>query len=251
MKFNILFLCVMSSVAISCSGVDNKKDVDEKRDQETDVSNTPIHYNSPDSLYTKDSLFIVNTVWLFIKKQVSPFHFYTTFNIPLSKVKVEVDTIIYSPNQLKLFSFNIISYWDSKENKSISSGDGFIGYRNNRKERWRLFHFDQFGTGGFHKYNSIRKLFREYYLGDGEFKNDLHNYWISEIKNYKSIPFKYNLDNKLFWDSSIVWQKGIPIPGYYSFEVDDQAKPGEENIIKKLPQLTDADSLINNHTLEY
>jgi len=228
----------------SCSNNNHDRGAEDEPILENDVSSSPIHYKSPNDQYKKDSFFIVFTAWQFIQKEITPFDFYKTFNVSFQTIKIEIDTILYSPDMHKLFSFVITTYWDGKENKNISVGNGFVGYRNSKEARWKLFNFDQFSTGGFRNYNTVRRLFRDYYLKDGKFKNDSHYYWISNKNKYESIPFKYNLDNDKFWDSSIVWKKGIPISGYYSFEVRDQAKPDDEDAIKLLPHLDYPDSIL-------
>jgi len=238
----ILIFCFL----LSCNYSAKKEDTGNQLDLEQDVSNIPEYHKSPNAAYKRDSLFIISTIWQFIEKQVSPFQFYKTFNIPFNRIRVDVDTIMYSPDSLKLFAFVIETSPESEHNnkKNYSSGNSLIGFRSNSKTYWTIYNFDQFSTGGFRKYNSVRKLFREYYFGEGNFKNDAEYIWDS-IKQIKtSAKFGYNLNEVHFWDSSLVWIKGARIPGYYNFQTTGNVKPGDENSILVIPHLDYPDSLI-------
>src|SRR5690348_7015043 len=105
-------------------GGDEKKSNDS--DPERDVSEIPIHFKSPSSSYQRDSIFIAATVWEFIKKQVSPFDYYIKFDVPFNKIIIDVDSIMYSPDSLKLFAFVIITDPDvqhEKYDKYVFSGN--------------------------------------------------------------------------------------------------------------------------------
>ena len=242
-----IVLSTILLVFVFCNN--ENKVVDKEEDQEVNVSGTPNRYKSPTNKYRLDSLFIVETVYGYIDKRLPPFDFYSQLYNSLSKININVDTIFFSQDRLKLFSFIIITIKD-KNNSYKNVGNGLIGYRNSINEKWNIFNFNQFTPVGFRKYNSVRKLFREYYLGDGEFKTDTHSYWNSIDGKYQSIPFGYCLDDPLFWDSSIVWKKGFPLRNYYPFEVKDQAKPDEEDIVIVLPNFNYSDSILKMYNLK-
>ena len=218
----------------------------------------PLHFPSPNSTYKRDSLFIVATIWQFIQKEVSPFHYYATFNVPFDKITIDVDSIFYSPDSLKLFAFVIETDPDVQHNdleKYVFSGNSIIGFRQNKKSIWTLYNFDQYSIAGLNNYNDVRNSFRRYYLGEGYFKSASAYYWdgvhpdtadmILGDYNRVSIDFGYNLDDKDFWDKSIVWKKGSRIPDYYGFQTVGNVVPGDENAIVLLPKLSYSDSLLD------
>ena len=222
------------------------------------VVSQPMHYQSPSLNYRRDSIFIVATIWQFIQKEVSPFHYYRTFDVPLDKITVEVDSIFYSPDSLKLFSFVIITDPDVQHDnlqKYVFSGNSIIGFRLKKNSPWTLYDFDQYSIAGLENYNDVRNSFRNYYLGNGDFKDDGAYYWDGihpdtlnmslGAYNRISINFGYNIDDDNFWDKSIVWKKGSRIPGYYSFQTTGNVVLGDSNAIVIIPQLTYRDSLLN------
>lgn len=207
----------------------------------------PKRFKSPDEYYRRDSLFIVLTVKQFVNNGIYPFDFFKQFNIPEQMVHFEVDSIIYSPDRLKFFAFLIQHAPESNtvySNKPeyFFSEYTLIGYRTKKDEIWKIY--SDYYKSVLNSYNDNRNTFRKYYFGDGKFKYDSDYYWDSSIQDRISIPFKYNLDDLKFWDSSIVWQKGSRIPGYYGFETTGNVKPGEENAIKNLPNFQYSDSLL-------
>lgn len=222
------------------------------------IAAEPIRYDSPDKIYQRDSLYIATTIWQFMDKQVDIFDYYKQYKIPFNKVNIDIDTIIYSPDSLKLFSFvieRIPEYENNKPNKYFYSGSDMIGYRSSKKEPWNIWYFGEYRPTGWDNYNKVRNLFRWYYLGDGKFKNDYRGYWdgihyendtFPLQKARINIKFGYNIDDKHFWDSSIVWKKGNRIPGYYGFQTKGEVVPGYmDSPIRIIPRLDYPDSLLN------
>ena len=219
-------------------------------DPEKNINNISVFYKSRSDTYRRDSLFIATTVWQLVDKKVFPYDSYKKNNVPVTSLQINVDSIIYSPDSLKLFAF-VINGFPYKTNNDTGylyryGGDGFIGYRNSRKNYWTLYYFDQYTPVGFKKCNTVRNLMREYYLNKngGKFKSDEHYYWDRSRNDYISIPFDYNIDDIDFWNNSIVWKKGFIIPGYYTFQIEDQAKSMDSDAIIKLPSLDYPDSLL-------
>ena len=242
-----VILCI-SFFLYSCNMFEKKEKNFKENDPESAVSGVPIHFKSPNPSYRRDSMFIATTVWEFIRKQVSPFHYYTTFNVPFNKITIDVDSIMYSPDSLKLFAFVIITDPDvqhEKYDKFVFSGNSIVGFRSNIKTPWTLYNFDQYSIAGFKKYNSVRNLFRHYYFGNGDFRNDAEYIWDSTKQDRVSMEFGYNLDQPQFWDSSLVWKKGARIPGFYDFQTKGNVTPQDEDPIIHLPHLSYPDSLLN------
>ena len=223
----------------------------------------PIRYVSPNKIYQRDSLYIATTIWQFIDKKVGIFDFFKQYKIPLHEVRIDVDSIIYSHDSLKLFAFTIVSIPDYESkiaNKLYFDGMDMIGYRSSKKDLWSIWHFGQYSPSGYDNYNKVRNLFRWYYLGDGKFKNDNGTYWdgihndtlgmarsitFPKENNRVNIKFGYNIDNEYFWNSSIVWKKGNRIPGYYGFQTKGDVVPGYiDSPIRIIPHLDYPDSLL-------
>ncbi len=246
-----LFIAIFVSLLVGCQG-------------QSKIAEAPIRYSSSDKIYQRDSLYIATTIWQFMDKKVDIFDFYKQYKIPFDKVRVDVDSIFYSPDSLKLFAFTIASIPDYESkipNKLYFDGMDMIGYRSSKKDIWNIWYFGQYRPSGYDNYNKVRNLFRWYYLGDGKFKNDEGTYWdgvhndtlgmarsitFPKENNRVSIKFGYNIDDKHFWDSSIVWKKGNRIPGYYGFQTKGDVVPGYmDSPIRIIPHLDYPDSLLN------
>jgi len=236
---NYVVICTVAGMMYSCNSIDE--------DSEDTISKEPIHFKSPNATYHRDSLFIATTVRQFMDKEVDIFDFYKQYHIPLDRVQVNVDSILYSPDSLKLFSFVIMivpDYENDKPDSIYYNGYDLIGYRDSKKDIWAIWYFGQYCPSGWDNYNKVRNLFRNYYIYHDRFKNGSNYYWSSKKQDYVSIPFGYNIDDKHFWDSSVVWQKEMPIPGYYPFQVKDQSKPEDKDAVKVIPHLDYPDSLL-------
>ena len=136
------------------------------------VNLNPVRYPSKYKIYYRDSLYIATTIWQFIDKKVDVFEFYKRYNISLDKVRIDVDTVIYSPDSLKLFSFVIIQSPDHEDkivNKFYYSGADIIGYRISKQDFWKIYYFNNVTPSGT-DYNKVRNFYRSYYLGLGKFK---------------------------------------------------------------------------------
>jgi hypothetical protein len=233
---------------------------------QTDVSkeaSVTTVYSKPTPHYKRDSLYVAETIWQYIDKEVDIFDSYKSHKIDISLVKVYVDSVFYSPDSLKLFAFVIIKVPD---NESVElddfyySGSDMIGYRDSTNSPWQVYYFGHYRPAGYDTYKKVSNLFRWYYLKDGKFKSSIDVYWdgrrndtlgmareitFPKQNNRVSIKFGYNIDDPLFWSKSIIWKKGNRIPGYYSFETNGSTVPGSNNPIKNIPKLDYPDSLLN------
>lgn len=226
-------------------------------DKELIDTTPPIRIKSPNVAYQRDSMFIATTVWQFIDKKVGVFDYYKQYEIPIHKLNIDVDSIIYSPDSLKLFAFiieRVPEIENNRPNQYFYGGNPLIGFRQSVHEAWTIYPFGQFTPTGFKNYNKVRNLFRGYFLGDGKFKNDSDYYWdgvhndtlgMNRGFNRVAIKFGYNIDDKRFWDSSVVWKKGSRIPGYYAFQTMGNVVPGYmDTPIRIIPPLVYPDSLL-------
>lgn len=104
-------------------------------------SSSPDHTGQPGSspAYKRDSLAIA------LAKTVTEQTFYRThptFDKPPHKVRTQVDTILYSPDSLKLFSIIItrIPETDSTLNREwYYNGSLVLGFRPRRDTCWKLY----------------------------------------------------------------------------------------------------------------
>lgn len=209
----------------------------------SDIISSINHSNN----YKRDSLFTIKTINGFIDSNYNIFDYYNRWNVPLNKVTFWVDTIIYSPDSLKMISFVIFKN-PNIENRRPSdyfySGSDMIAYRDSKKELWKLFYWGTYRPTGYDGYEMVKNAFYKHYFNDGKFKKSSRYYWDSISNNFVSISNQYSINDVKFWDSSIIWQKGSSIPNYYSFETTGNVKPTDENPIKKLPFVDYPDSLI-------
>lgn len=158
------------------------------------------------SIYQRDSLFLYNTVKEYTKRyekkhtQDDLVQWYDTTDIV-------VDTILYSPDSLKLFAFTFVKRHNqmSKELKEYLRPDAdydlenreFIAYRKNKTSIWKTYLFDATQTN-FINPNKEEMRFIVRLLYFERFKNPDFN---SHRKKYL-----YNVNEKGFWTGPI-WEK--------------------------------------------
>lgn len=206
----------------------------------TTTETDSIPNNSHTELYVRDSLFIDYTIRQYINLEFDIFSYYKQWDIPLNKVSLYIDTIIYSPDSLKFISFLIQKQPDIEHNNTdyyFYSGSDMIAYRNSVNDLWNIYYFGEIRPSAYRYYQGVRKVFYDFYFGNGDFKDETRYYWDEKTKDRISIPFGYNLDNPLFWDSSIVWKRGSRINGYYSFQTKGNVTPKSIDPIIILPRI--------------
>jgi hypothetical protein len=206
----------------------------------------PIKYASPNEMYRRDSIFVIQTVWEFINKEVYVFDFAKKYNLPLHEIEINVDTILYSPDTLKMLAF-IIKKMPDMEAKHINdyyyySGCDLKGFRNSTHEPWKIYPTFLCAPSGMPNYNRVRYDLRYFYFN--VFKNTGTYVWDSGSHEPALAYFNYNADERNFWDSSVLWKKGARTPGDYLFQNKGNVKPGDENAVWILPPLDYPDSLL-------
>jgi len=166
--------------------------------------------------YARDSSFLAITAYGYESAKFGNFNH--------DEPAIFVDTVLYSPDKLKLFSFLIIkapnkSTW-GKDNfpkaKNIFDGLCLIGFRNKPDTMWKLYEFSQYRPSGFTEYKQVQRLLNHYYFY--KFKDDFGSKWDLTIGE-RSEKFKYNLNEANFWENSIVWRKEARVKGFYNFQV--------------------------------
>jgi hypothetical protein len=198
--------------------------------------------------YFRDSAFLCFTAYEYEKIK---------FNDPMfnhEDPKIFVDTIIYSPDKLKMFTFLIIKHIDNsnwaKDNypkqKYFYGGVCLIGYRNRLDTMWTVYDFNWYSTDGWSKYIQVKRLFNYFYFY--EFKGNIEYSWDSIKQVDVEEKIGYNLNEADFWTKSIVWRKGARIPGLYNFQIYGNVKPSDadygRNLEKKMPVINYPDSIL-------
>ncbi|MBL8000127.1 MAG: hypothetical protein JNL32_16010, partial [Candidatus Kapabacteria bacterium] len=89
----IVVLCLVVSMIIGCSHA-----------EKFDDTWRPPPVNHPVE-YVTDSLYVVHTVNEFIRVEYNIFHYYHTFKIPEHEITIYIDSLVYSPDSLKMIAF--------------------------------------------------------------------------------------------------------------------------------------------------
>ena len=221
----------------SCNGI--------KPGQDVSLSSAPIKFPSPNAVYRRDSMFVAKTVWEFMDKQVSVFAFERKHNLPFEKIEVNVDTIFYSPDTLKLIAF-VIRKEPNKDNKDsltyYYNGDDLKGFRESTKEPWNISPSFLYAPTAMTNYNNVRNALRRFYYE--EFKTQGAFVWDSSKQDLEPVDYNYNIQDKHFWDSCILWKKGALTPGYYIFQNKGNVRPGDPDPVWIIPHLDYSDSIL-------
>jgi len=202
----------------------------------------PILYPAPNKMYVRDSVYLAYTVSQYINRgDVQGYG-----GIPKENfLRIDIDTILYSPDTLKLFSFVITYTKDTEDKKNPYGyfGQVLIGYRTSTHEPWIIYpgvHFARFL--GYLNYNKIKNRLRLEFFH--KFKDENMWYWSNEKQQRELFTYKYNANDPKFWDSCHTWQKGVSIPGYYIFQLRGNVTPDMDDLLFKQPEVHYPDSLL-------
>ena len=198
----------------------------------------PIRYPSPNKMYERDSMYLSYTIKFFNDNNV------LGYGTGMDFMHADIDTILYSPDTLKLFAF-VISFIKndiatSKMGYHIN-GQTIIGFRENTKTPWVIYPNPFAVFLGYENYNMMKNRLREEYFNRQ--KDQWRWYWNNALQKREAYYF-YNVNIPKFWDSCVIWKKGLSIPGYYQFQLTGNVTPDDVNAIWKLPNLRYPDSLI-------
>lgn len=143
----------------------------------------------------------------------------TTLDSLLRQVSVQIDTIFYSPDTLKLFAFAIaqIPGWTPKNYDQPDDFDGqaMAGYRTRQDTCWTLFYTGPLHPLGRPSSDRVSWEMRRYFLSDAFASHEMYAHEDGEAV---SKAFKYTPADTLFWTESLMWERGALRPGYYYFE---------------------------------
>ncbi|MEM9983252.1 MAG: hypothetical protein AAF734_12210, partial [Bacteroidota bacterium] len=155
--------------------------------------------------------------------------------------EIVVDSIFYSPDSLKIFALTAFSYkgrvlveeeegtpeeykdYTGREEDDFYDGRALIGFRDSLRQGWRLFPFNK--VIGLKRSENLQKLLegqKRYYFSDLADETD-------RVRRKYYLRYKYNVNDKHFWDKSPVWEKGLRVKGYYNFQTDHVFEPEDIN----------------------
>jgi hypothetical protein len=169
-------------------------------------------------------------------------------------LSIHVDTIIYDSTGTKLLAIlgfgydrtTLLEFYDQYPPCSrLFESRAMIGYLSPETRKWKLYDPDIFvGTAGCDSLELRNGTF------DIFFKELPHRQIARTIRNEsgkvvsRAEELHYSPLNCAFWTDSPFWRLGYRLPGYYSFEVYQNAGPIYPNSIKKPIEIQYPDSLV-------
>lgn len=199
------------------------------------------------SLNNRDSLFVAITMREQIRQKVTQVSNHS-LNAAADSIDITVDTILYSPDSLKIVALVVVFVPKAGEGGPAINPDenayyssiAMIGYRSVSTEPWILYPYGKY-EAYYSTYLDVAKRIRRYYFtqlaDDGEYGVDDSGEFVAE-------KFGFNLGDPEFWSRSLIWRKGARIPGRYNFETRGNVKPGYTDPLIVLPEIVYPDSLL-------
>jgi hypothetical protein len=206
------------------------------------------------------------------------------YKIDTTKIRYSIDRVFYSPDRKKIFIWTVrkspngpsitiykadktANYLCQKSDDMFYDITALIGFRESINSTWNIYPFTNLivscsksiseGDQLFCKYyfeqmkdnsESVNKKFLDKNYG-GEVRYDIEDETVKDgygDKNYQLIfkNYGYNLQDKDFWNRSLIWQKGARIPGLYNFQTTGNVTPDEGNVEMVLPNIKYPDSFL-------
>lgn len=157
--------------------------------------------------YYRDSVYVEYTIQKFIEHKYRGYDFYDGVNS-----KVYVDTILYSPDKLKLFSLVIIEKRKIEQGKPFH-GMAVIAYRVDTSNIWKIYPVTKYGVS-WSDFQGARNVLRRCYFKE-----------IKGTKDNQRNEFKHNLEDSSFWED-LYFKKGYDIDSLYYFQTElNKEKP--------------------------
>ncbi|MFN8367635.1 MAG: hypothetical protein U0Y96_10425 [Candidatus Kapaibacterium sp.] len=183
--------------------------------------------------YIQDSLYIVQTINEFIRVEFDVFHYYHTFHVPQNKRNIYVDSIVYSPDSLKMCVLLVMKRPSIKDDESqlhVFTGHYLVGIRENTCNPWIIYRLSTVVGGVFYSYREIHKSMRtvlfDYFKDVGELNpivcpDTIYEAQIYAVQSQKYVTMYYgkNLRDVDFWtEKNLLWRKSIRVKDYYNFQ---------------------------------
>jgi hypothetical protein len=167
----------------------------------------------------------------------APLHFWN-INENENDNLVLIDTLLFNEDSSKVVGMITIKsrLTSSTSLNSICSshsykysGRAFIGYKSNMN--WKVYNFGSYVPVEMSSINMVKKRMHSYYLNTdskGEFKKGVVKILIKPdtlncMGKWGSVQVKYDIEEKDFWEKSVIWKKDLVIKDYYYFEVEPGA----------------------------
>jgi len=192
----------------------------------------PIHFPASNKMYERDSFYLAYTIRQFNELSV------VGYGLPLTRI--DIDTVVYSSDTLKLFAL-VIDYCSYSSKDSGYDGQAVLGYRLKATDAWTVYPVRFYSFVGYKNYNMVRERLRSAYFID--FDHPMSGVWNYRDKKFETYP-SYNVVDKKFWDSSFIWLNGVSIPGYYDFQLSGNGNPEMPHPILEIPAINYPDSLL-------
>jgi hypothetical protein len=203
--------------------------------------------NSESVSYPDDSLFIANEINCWIDNSEHLWFEKSRFHRDLLDTlsyAIYVDTILYNPEETKLYSVVIIEYdesvlseydqnnfYASTETDKLYDVRGLIGFKDSNTVDWSIYHYSPLIPVGFSSYSESKRVAANFFYN--EFKN---RSGISGLKNgeiyYEAYAFNINDDE--FWEGCFIWERGKILPGYYNFQLENINQHKTPKVIERL-----------------
>lgn len=192
----------------------------------SDTIKTPRVYSSvsgakPKNAFSRDSLFVRLVVDEFMKIDTHGYEGYMNRGVASSIRQIYVDTLLYSPDSLKLFAIIVIKTKNNHSDEARTNdwyyhGNSVVGIRGQPGEPWALYPYDRITARSFSGYRKASLFMRNSYLRDFKYDGE-----VNKGPDGKNVFMKYlyNVGEARFWSESIVWKKDLRIRGYYNFQL--------------------------------
>lgn len=152
--------------------------------------------------YHRDSLYLDYTIQKFIEHKYRGYDFYDSANS-----KVYIDTILYSPDKLKLFSLVIIEKRKIEQGKPFH-GMAVIAYREDTSDIWKIYPIDKYSVS-WNDYVGSRSVIRRCYFND-----------LKKSSTHRG-EFNYTPLEDSFWgNKGLYFKKGLDIDTLYFFQTE-------------------------------
>jgi hypothetical protein len=171
------------------------------------------------------------------------------------EVSFQVDTIVYDSTGMKMLAVLLIGYDrvvveelsnDFRACERLFDTHAMIGYREKVPGYWKLYDPDIYvGVQWCDSSRALEEIRRIHF-------EDMPSRQISRTvqgENGRAVglvePLGYGPLDCRFWTRCPLWVKGYRLPGYYSFEVNQNAGPLYPNSIKEMPKVVYDEELLS------
>ena len=206
------------------------------------------------------------------------------YRITNNEVDYSVERIFYSPDMKRMIAWvserlfnaaSIENYSNNSKNNRIcpTGGDtiiqmsAVIAFKDSINQSWKIYPLDYQNVECAPTKQIALKIVEEYYFDKmkthseyvnknfldknygGKVREDLEKNMKDMGYNDDASPlvlkeFGYNLQDKDFWEKSLIWQKGARITGLYNFQTKGNVTPEEKDVELILPKINYPDSIL-------